>query len=195
MKRLRPRHWITATVSLLAFASAVPLPAQETVLLFDPAQTRLEFTLNDVLHTVHGKFRLKQGSIRFDPATGKAVGLLVVDATSGDSGGGARDHKMHKDFLESQRFPEITFMPVQVTGNMAPQGQWQYEIQGIFGLHGAEHELSMTGSVQISGDRFTATAHFVVPYTNWGVKNPSSFILRVSDKVEIDISASGHVTQ
>lgn len=195
MRKLQPNHWISTAVLLFAFAAAVPMFAQETLLEFDPAQTRLEFTLNDILHTVHGTFRMKQGSIRFDPATGKAGGLLVVDATSGDSGSGARDRKMHKDILESQRFPEITFVPVRVTGSMAPQGEWQYQIQGIFGLHGSEHDLNMTGSVQISGDRFTATAHFVVPYTNWGVKNPSTFILRVSDKVEINISAIGHVAQ
>jgi polyisoprenoid-binding protein YceI len=195
MRKDRLHRWINPPVLLLAFASAVPLFAQETLLEFDPAQTRLEFTLNDILHTVHGTFRLKQGSIRFDPATGRAGGLLVVDATSGDSGSGARDRKMHKDILESQNFPEITFLPVRVTGSMAPQGEWQYEVQGLFGLHGSEHELNMTGSVHISGDRFTATAHFVVPYTNWGVKNPSTFILRVSGKVEINISAAGHVTQ
>ena len=182
-------------VLLFTFAATVSLFAQERQLEFDPAQTRVEFTLSDVLHTVHGTFRLTQGSIRFDPATGKAGGLLLVDATSGESGSGARDHKMHKDILESQRFPQITFVPIRVTGSMAPQGEWQYVVEGMFALHGSERALNMTGTVQISGDRFTGTAHFVVPYTNWGVKNPSTFILRVSDKVEINITAAGRVTQ
>jgi len=186
---------IMPAVLLFIFAAAVPLFAQERLLEFDPAQTRVEFTLNDILHTVHGRFRLAQGSIRFDPATGKAGGLLVVDATSGESGSGARDRKMHKEILESQRFPEIRFVPIRVTGSMAPQGEWQYEVQGMFALHGSERALNMTGTVQISGDRFTGTAHFVVPYANWGVKNPSTFILRVSDKVEINITAAGRVTQ
>jgi hypothetical protein len=29
----------------------------------------------------------------------------------------------------------------------------------------------------------------------WGMKNPSTFILRVSDKVDLDIAASGRLTQ
>jgi len=29
----------------------------------------------------------------------------------------------------------------------------------------------------------------------WGMKNPSTFILRVSDKVDLDIAASGHLVQ
>lgn len=195
MKKLRPLRWTYPAVLLFAFAAAVPLFGQETLLEFDPARTRMEYALSATLHTVHGTFRLKQGSIRFDLATGKAGGLLVADATSGDSGNGGRDRKMHKDILESQKFPEITFVPVRVTGRMSPQGEWQYDLQGIFGLHGSEHELNIAGSVQISGDRFTATAHFVIPYANWGVKNPSTFVLRVSDKVDINITAAGHVTR
>jgi polyisoprenoid-binding protein YceI len=76
------------------------LHAQEAVLELDPAQTHIEFTLAGALNTVHGTFKLKSGTIRFDPATGKAGGL-VVGVTSGNSGGGSRDHKMHKDVLAS----------------------------------------------------------------------------------------------
>jgi hypothetical protein len=40
----------------------------------------------------------------------------------------------------------------------------------------------------------TATTHFEIPYVQWGMKNPSTFILRVSDKVDIDIRAVGRVS-
>jgi polyisoprenoid-binding protein YceI len=70
------------TALLLAIAATV-LPAQETALQFDPAQSHVEWTLGDVLHTVHGTFKLKRGAIRFDPSTGAASGELVVDAASG----------------------------------------------------------------------------------------------------------------
>jgi hypothetical protein len=39
----------------------------------------------------------------------------------------------------------------------------------------------------------TATMHFVVPYVQWGMKNPSTLFLRVGDKVNIDLEAVGHV--
>ena len=85
-----------ASITLLA---ASPVLAQETVLEFDPGQTQVNFTLGDILHTVHGTFKLKRGTVKFDPTTGHASGLVVVDATSGNSGSNARDHKMHKDVL------------------------------------------------------------------------------------------------
>jgi len=57
-------------IALVTLAGAAC--AQPTVMELDPAQTRIEFTLGSLLHTVHGSFRLKQGTIRFDPATGAA---------------------------------------------------------------------------------------------------------------------------
>ena len=75
--------------AVLLFASVANIAsAAETTVTFDPAHTSVDFTLGDVLHTVHGSFKLKNGTISFDPATGKATGVFVVDATSGDSGSG-----------------------------------------------------------------------------------------------------------
>src|SRR5579862_8613737 len=54
---------------LLFFAfCALPLAAAESTVELDPARTTISFTLADVLHTVHGTFTLKRGSITFDSA-------------------------------------------------------------------------------------------------------------------------------
>jgi hypothetical protein len=45
----------------------------------------------------------------------------------------------------------------------------------------------------MTGPQVTAGAHFAVPYQKWGLKNPSTFILRVKDTVEIDVEATGHL--
>ena len=64
--------------------------AQEATLNFVPAWTTVDFTLGDVLHTVHGSFKLKTGQVRFDPATNSISGEIVVDAPSGNSGSTGR---------------------------------------------------------------------------------------------------------
>ncbi len=61
-------------------------------------------------------------------------------------------------------------------------------------LDGKDHETAWTVHGQLAGDQLTATTNFVIPYVGWGLKNPSTFILKVSDKVDIDIHASGHVS-
>ena len=65
-------------LAVLALAAA-PLPAAETAWNFEPSQTSVHWTLDTALHTVHGTFQLKSGTIRFDPATGLASGALIVN--------------------------------------------------------------------------------------------------------------------
>ncbi len=43
----------------------------------------------------------------------------------------------------------------------------------------------------MKGGEMTASIHFSIPYVKWGMKNPSTFVLRVADHVEIDLSAVG----
>ncbi len=191
--KLRSRLFLILALVCVMPALAAPASAQEAVLELDPAQTQVEFTLRSTLHTVHGAFKLKQGLLRFDTAAGKASGIVVVDAASGESGNKARDHKMHKDILESLKYPEITFKPTSVQGSLPPSGISQVELHGILSLHGSEHEVVWTASVQLAGNQLTASTHFAIPYVNWGLKNPSNFLLHVSDRVDIDIHATGRL--
>jgi polyisoprenoid-binding protein YceI len=190
MKRRR-RHWLTAPIILMALQFAVPVRAQQGELELDPARTAIHFTLKSSLHTVHGTFRLKNGRVSFDPATGKLSGLVVVDATSGQSGNGGRDSKMHREILESQKYPEITFTPTEAQGHVDTQGDSQAQVKGMFRLHGDDHEMVIPVDVRISGSDLTLDANFSIPYLSWGLKNPSTFILRASDTVQLSVHAVG----
>ncbi|MGB9455527.1 MAG: YceI family protein [Bryobacteraceae bacterium] len=175
-----------------ALALISPLAGQDLSLAMDPAQSKVEFTLGDILHTVHGTFQLKRGAIRFDPSSGTASGEVLVDARSGASGNGTRDRKMHKEILESQRFPDIVFRPDRVEGKLLPQGISQMQVHGMFVIHGAEHQLTAPVEVRVSGGQYAITAHFTVPYQKWGMKNPSTLFLRVDDKVDITLHTVAH---
>lgn len=167
--------------------------AQEQTFQVDPAQSTVKFTLGDVLHTVHGSFALKHGELQMQP-TGKLSGEFVVDATSGNSGSGMRDRKMNKEVLESARYPEIDFRPDRFDGEVAAQGKSSVMVHGIFTIHGTAREITVPAQVEKDGDHWTANVHFTVPYAKWGMKNPSTLFLKVSDTVEIDLSAAGSVT-
>ncbi len=186
------RNTLVLVFSTCAVLQSAPrVVAQEIVLDLEPAQSEVSFTLPDVVHTVHGAFKLKSGTVHFDPATGKAAGEVVVDVASGDSGSPARDRRMHKDILESSRYPDAVFAPDRFDGHFGPDGSADLQVHGVFKIHGTEHEVTFPMRVEMQGERVTATTHFVVPYVKWGMKNPSNFILRVSDKVQIEIHASG----
>jgi polyisoprenoid-binding protein YceI len=153
MKKQAFQLTLLGLVIAVVSAMAASVHAQEAVLDMDATRTKVSFTLSDVLHTVHGDFKLKKGSVRFDPASGQASGVLVVDAASGSSGGGARDRRMHHDILESGKFPEITFTPDHFEGHLAPEGDSEIELHGMFGIHGADHEMTLKTAVHMTGDR------------------------------------------
>jgi polyisoprenoid-binding protein YceI len=180
---------------LLAFAlTAVSTHAANLVSLdLDPAKTEIKFTLHDVLHTVHGKFRLKHGSISYDPNSGKAMGEMVVDVTSGTSGSGSRDRRMQQEVLESQRYPEATFIISRVDGKLNPQGQEPIAVHGVLNIHGADHELTLLFESKRTGNQYALSTYFVLPYVEWGMKNPSTFLLKVDPYVEMDIKTTINV--
>jgi len=192
LKRIQRNTFRFAFV-LAAIATASLAYGQESVVEIDPAQSQVTFTLGDVLHTVHGTFKVKRGMINFDPATGHAGGLVVIDATSGDTGSHARDHKMHKDVLESVQYPEITFAPQQVQGQVPEQGDFEVKVLGTFTMHGAGHPLTLVVKSHLADGKLTADTSFTIPYVSWGLKNPSTLFLRVNDSVDLAIHAAGQI--
>jgi polyisoprenoid-binding protein YceI len=180
---------------LLALAILFIAPsarAQQSVFTLDPAQTKIEFTVDSTLHTVHGAFQLKSGAVRFDPATGLASGSIVVDAASGNSDNSSRDKKMHNYVLEVAQFPDVTFTPSRVQGAIAPSGPSQISVSGKCRLHGQDHDLTLPFTVEhVSGNQLRADTQFDVPFLDWGLRDPGNFFLRVARLVHIHISAFG----
>jgi polyisoprenoid-binding protein YceI len=177
-------------VGLFALSTAYA-QSPNVVLQFSPAQTKINFTLGDILHTVHGSFGLKRGSVEYDLSSASVRGELVADATSAQSGNRTRDRKMHREILESARYPEIIFRPHKVEGTVARGGTSTVQVRGIFTIHGTDHEIVIPVRLEMFPDHWTANTHFTVPYVKWGLKNPSTFLLRVSESVEIDVHATG----
>jgi polyisoprenoid-binding protein YceI len=188
--RKAPPHKLCLVLFVLLGASAAAT-AQQSTLQLDPAKTTVTITLGDVLHTVHGTFRLKRGALQLDPGAGKLTGEIVVDAKSGDTGSKMRDGKMHREVLESDLYPEIIFRPDRLEGTVSAKGKSVVKVHGIFTIHGVDREIDVPAAADLAEDHWTATLHFTIPYVKWGMKNPSALFLRVDDSVQIDIAAAG----
>jgi polyisoprenoid-binding protein YceI len=192
MQRIKSRFLVTILAATLA-AIAPVLRAQQAepfTVTLNPAQTFIHWTLNTTLHTVHGTFRLKSGEVRIDPATGEASGAIVVDASSGESGDSARDRRMHGDILESGSFPEITYRPSHVSGQIDLASGGEITVDGIFRLHGTNHPLQLTVHLGREGSASKLTTRLTIPYVAWGMKDPSKAFLHVAKEVTVDVEAS-----
>lgn len=156
----------------------------------DPATTAIHWTLNTNVHTVHGTFKLKNGTVRIDPATGEANGFIIIDATSGQSGDSARDKRMNNVVLETEKYPTITFHPTHVEGKVDLNAPGPITVNGIMNLHGQDHPMQLTVNLHPKDAAIASESHFTIPYVAWGMKDPSVMMFRVDKQVTIDIDAT-----
>lgn len=195
---MKPLSLIALLLMALVLGGAAPARAAEAVLHVDPATSQVAFTLGATAHTVHGTFKLKGGDLRFDPATGAVSGAVVVDAASGQTGNSSRDRKMHAEVLESAQFPEVVFTLTRIEGlpgtGLAGPGTHAAQVRGTIAIHGATHELSVPMKVTLDGNGVDANGSFRIPFVEWGMKDPSVFVLRVEKFVTVEVTIRGRVS-
>jgi polyisoprenoid-binding protein YceI len=201
--------WRSVTIGALAIfgvaillAASAPPPALQTsqaalseiVLTVDPTHSTVRWSVDSSLHLIHGTFALKTGALHFEPETGRAGGEIVVYATSGESGNDSRDARMHKEILETAKYPEVIFRPTQIDGHVTVSGASDAKLHGVFSIHGADHDLVAPVHAELTGDRWKGTTQFEVPYVAWGIKDPSNFFLKIKRVVNVELDLSGEIT-
>lgn len=179
---------------ILALAVAPVTLAQHQSYAVKPDASQVRMTLNTTHEVVSGAFHIQSGSIEFDRGTPKISGSVVVAAGSCRTGNDSRDKKMNKDILKVEQFATVSFEPKSYTGVIAPAGDSNIQVSGIFTLLGTPHQITVPILVHIDGTAATAKAHFVVPYVQWGLKNPSFLVWKAEDNVAIDLFLDGQLS-
>ena len=182
-----------AAVALGLILASAPASAADWRIEVDPLRTNVSFTLKATMHSVHGTAAATSGGFSVDPDTGAATGEIVIDATSADTGNGSRDKKMHRKVLVTADNPRIVFRIRSLEGNLALEGASEVTLRGEIEILRQAHEIGIPLQVEINGEDFTAHAEFEIPYVEWGLKDPSTFILRVAKEVQVVIGAEGTI--
>lgn len=177
---------ITLCMAMLVFAHTDH--AQELVV--DPISSEIHFTLGDVLHTVNGTFKVMEGHLQIKPERQEITGTIQVSAASGESGSNARDQRMKDSELRVNEYPNVIFQPRKYEGTLAPSGKSYITVTGTMTLLGSAHDISVPMVIDAVGPRYRASGTFDVPYVAWGLKDPSTFILRVGKDVKIEVLLS-----
>ena len=185
--------------SFAAFAVAVIFNpaafAQHQTFVVNPDASEVKMTLNTTHEVVSGTFHVQSGSIEFDRSTPRMSGSVVVLAGSGKTGNNSRDKKMYRDILEVEQHATVSFEPKTYAGAIASLGDSTIQVTGIFTLLGTAHEITVPMLVHLDGTSATAKAHFVVPYVQWGLKNPSFMIWRADNDVAIELNLVGAISK
>jgi polyisoprenoid-binding protein YceI len=183
------------TVFALAALLAPVALAQQQTFVANPDASEVKMTLKTTREVVNGTFHIQSGSLEFDRSAAKMSGSVVVLAGSGKTGNGNRDKKMNKDILEVEQHATVSFEPKSYAGAIAPSGDSTIQVTGIFTLLGTPHEITIPILVHLDGTTAAAKAHFVVPYVQWGLKNPSFLIWKADNDVVIDLFLNGKLSK
>jgi polyisoprenoid-binding protein YceI len=185
--------------SFAVFALATVLApaafAQHQTFVANPNASEVKITLETTHELVNGAFHIQSGSIEFERSTPKLMGSVVVVAGSGKTGNDSRDKRMNKDILKVEQYATVSFEPKTYTGAIAPSGDSTIQATGIFTLLGTPHEITIPIQLHLDGASATAKAHFVVPYIQWGLKDPSFLIWKADKDVAIDLSLVGTISK
>ncbi len=182
------RRIVTAAL-LGAVAAALPAAAAEIQVHLPPDSTTIEFSLKATMHTVHGTAALDHADFTIDTVTGAASGEAVVVSGSADTDNPKRDKKMHGSVLLSTEHPRIVLRAESIEGDLALEGASEVVLVGTMELIGASHPIRVPMTVTIDGESATVDAAFTVPFVDWGLEDPSTFVLRVGKEVPVTIHA------
>lgn len=181
-------------VSIFALILAPAVFAQHQTFAVNGDASEVKVTLNTTHEVVNGTFQIQSGSIDFDRRAARMSGSVVVSASSGKTGNDSRDKKMKKDILKVDEYANVSFAPKAFTGTLATSGDSTIQVSGVFTLLGSPHDLTIPMQVHMDGSQATAKAKFVVPYVQWGLKNPSFLIWKAENDVAIDLNLVGQVS-
>jgi len=176
-------------------AAAVTSPAEQIEVVLDPEASEVTFELSATLHTVHGTAELERGEFVFDTETGDASGEAVVSASSADTDNTKRDEKMHDEVLLSREHPVISIRAERLEGDLSLDGDSEVTLVGTMTLLGSAHPVRIPMTVSVEDGSADVVARWTVPYVDWGLDDPSAFLLRVGKEVSVEVRATASVSR
>src|SRR5262245_34599123 len=173
----------TRSAAGLVLASALLLPAVAGpvepghTLKIDAASARVGFDLGATMHTVHGKAGEVQGTVSI--VSGSDAGLVLggritIPVRALATGNDRRDEKMRGESLDAAKHPDITFVPKTLDKGLRT-------LSGDLAIRGVSKSVTIPVTVETAGDRVKVDGKLDVRWADYGVPDPSVFVLRVED--------------
>ena len=168
-------------LAALVLAAVVAHPA---VYRIDPAAAEAGFTLEATMHTVHGVTTHVLGEVRVEPESGGALklnGRIEIGAATLATGNSRRDATMHDKSLLVASFPTIVFTAERFdpAGPEGAGGVSEGALTGRITIRGRTKPQSMKATLSPRGDRIVASGTFDVAWAEFGIPDPSFFVVTI----------------
>lgn len=117
---------------------------------------------------------------------------LVVDLTSLQSDSGMRDRFIQGNTLETDQYPNATFVPTAIEGLPTPlptSGQQSFKLLGNLTVHGVTKPVTFDVTTQANGNDVTGQATTNFKFEDFGMNPPKAgAVLSVVDDVKLEVT-------
>jgi polyisoprenoid-binding protein YceI len=187
MPRLSFKFWYVALLLSLfvpAFARA-----QSTFEIL-PSKSSVTFTISTTFNEIEGKAKAFKGSLSIPDAKDLATGTtatITIDTKSMETGNKGRDKDMHKDVIESEKFPEIKIAIKKITADSA---LYTYKISADITMHGVTKSVDFkTSALSFAGTdgklSLSISGKVKINMSDWGMTPPSIVVNKVSPEIVV----------
>jgi len=171
-----------------------PLRALPQTLSFQTATA--SYRSRDILNSWIGKTKQVTGSLVYDDKTGMVMeGKVQVGLASLDSGDGLRDSRMRNEFLQTEQYPNATFILKSVEGfsKFTEWKQWGTQQKGkLIGeltIRNLTRPVTFEGEAVYTGRELQLKGMGTIKMTDFGITPPSLLLVTVEDSVVLEINA------
>lgn len=185
-----------------AQASETPLPSssQSGLRTFHivPGESQLQYEVGETFLNQNNRFNLAvgittqiTGDVQLDPAAPQnaVIGEISADISQFRSDSPRRDNTIRDRFLESSRFPIVTFKPAQIEGLPAvyqPGDEIAFKVSGDLTIRQVTKPVTFDVKAKLDGDTLSGQATTTILMSDFGF-GPISMagILNTEDAVKI----------
>lgn len=175
-------------------------PAGEILLTIVPEESKVSYQVNETFLNQNNRFNTAigatsevNGEIYANPQNPAEshLGVISVDISTFKSDSSKRDSMIRNNWLESLKYPLVTFVPRSMTGlpdSYVPGQPYTFEVQGELTIRDKTLGSTVTVTAQYDQDQLTGTAETSFLMSDYGF-GPISIagILNTEDLVKVKL--------
>ena len=173
-------------------------PTKPVTLTIVPEESESRYRVREQLVTLSlpsdavGSTKDITGSIALgsDGAVNREQSKVVVEVRNLKSDRVQRDRYLQREILETQRFPEVSFVPTELRGlqgGVPRSGELQVEMAGDLTVRDVTRQVTWQGTAHFSDSDIVLNATLVTTFAQLGLTKPSvAVLLSVEDKVQLE---------
>jgi polyisoprenoid-binding protein YceI len=148
-------------------------------------RSRIGFRVRKMgLYYVKGRFRAVHGRIEFGPEGLPERGEATIEAATISTRIPPRDwHLRSKDFLDVERYPQITVRAEQIV----PAAGGSFTGRGRFEIHGQRRSINLEGHLHGTEERMVLHLVGVLDRHDFGIRPRQPFEMVVGDEIHLDV--------